>query len=175
MPHHAEEGSQSMQIIERLYIENEFKEITKSLCNRIGQHYSKDLHSEIVLKIMENGDDLSEIKSLKYYFFAWGYRIVKGYSMAKKYGYNINRPDICVVTMPEKVIDDEYNAIFDLVDAQLEPCESDTWSMDYKKKLFKMYLKVGNYRDLSKITKIPMRSISSTLKEFKVELKERIK
>ena len=175
MKHHEEAESQSMRLIESLYTEREYKEITKNLCHRIGTHYSNDLHSEIILKIIENGDDLTEIKSLKYYFFAWGYRTVRSYQMGKKYGYNTNRPDMPISIVPDKVSDDEYNHIFDLVDAALEPSEADTWSDDYKKKLFKMYLKVGNYRDLSRITNIPMRSISTTLKEFKFELKEKIK
>lgn len=175
MQHHEEAESQSMRLIESLYTELEYKEITRNLCSRIGTHYSNDLHSEIVLKIIENGDDLKEIKSLKYYFFAWGYRTVRSYQMGKKYGYNMNRPDVPKAIIPEHINDDEYNHIFDLVDAALEPSETDTWSDDYKKKLFKMYLKVGNYRELSRITNIPMRSISTTLKEFKFELKEKIK
>ena len=175
MQHHEEAESQSMRIIESLYTESEYKEITKNLCNRIGTHYSNDLHSEIVLKIIENGDDLKEIKSLKYYFFAWGYRTVRSYQMGKKYGYNTNRPDMPISIVPDKVCDDEYNVIFDLVDKALEPSDADTWNDDYKKKLFKMYLKVGNYRELSRITNIPLRSISTTLKEFKFELKEKIK
>ena len=166
------EGNQ--KLLEHLYTSKEFKEITNNLCVKIGTHYSEDLHSEIVLKIIENGDDLNEIKSLKYYFFAWGYRTIKGYTMAKKYGYNINRLDIPKSIIPDNINDDEYNWIFDYVDKALEPSDSDSWSDDYKKKLFKMYLKVGNYRELSKVTNIPMRSIATTLKEFKEELKVKI-
>ena len=166
------EGNQ--KLLEHLYSSKEFKEITSNLCFKIGTHYSEDLHSEIVLKIIENGDDLNEIKSLKYYFFAWGYRIVKGYTMAKKYGYNINRLDIPKSIIPDNINEDEYNWIYDYVDKALEPSDSDSWSDDYKKKLFKMYLKVGNYRELSKVTNIPMRSIATTLKEFKEELKVKI-
>ena len=94
--------------------------------------------------------------------------------MAKKYGYNINRLDIPKSIIPDNINEDEYNWIFDYVDKALEPSDSDSWSDDYKKKLFKMYLKVGNYRELSKVTNIPMRSIATTLKEFKEELKVKI-
>ena len=55
------EGNQ--KLLEHLYTSKEFKEITNNLCVKIGTHYSEDLHSEIVLKIIENGDDLNEIKS----------------------------------------------------------------------------------------------------------------
>jgi DNA-directed RNA polymerase specialized sigma24 family protein len=165
---------ENQKLLEILYCSKEFKEITNNLCVKIGTHYSQDLHSEIILKIIENGDDLTEIKSLKYYFFAWGYRVVKGYTMSKKYGYNLNRLDVPKEIVPESINEDEYNAIFDYVDKALEPCENDSWSDDYKKKLFKMYLKVGNYRDLAKVTNIPLRSISTTLKEFKEELKIKV-
>lgn len=164
------------KIIIELYTENKYINLTKNICSKYGYHYYEDLHSEIVIAIIEKGDDLSEIKNLFYYFFAFAYRIINDYGISKKYGYNYNRIDNTysyehVYSTPiynyEMLPSDK---LYEL----LEPSKNDTFRDDYKKKLFKIYLEVGNYRGVAKSTKIPLRNVCETLQEFKKELLKQI-
>lgn len=165
------------KIIIQLYTESKYKNLTRNICSKYGQEYVDDLHSEIVAKIIEKGDDLNEIKDLFHYFFAFAYRIINDYRISKMYGYNYNRLDSNYLKDDNYINYVDYN--YELLPSDklyllLEPNKNDTFRDDYKKKLFKIYLEVGNYRDLSKSLKIPISNIRETLKKFKKELLKKI-
>jgi hypothetical protein len=125
---------------------------------------------------MEKGDNLTEVNDLFHYFFAFAHRTINEYKTSKKYGYNYNRIDS---TYSYENVYSVSTYTYELLPSDklyqlLEPKESDTFRDDYKKKLFKIYLEVGNYRGVAKETKIPLRNVCDTLTEFKKELLKKI-
>ena len=80
-------------IITKLYAEKKYRNLTKSICTKYGREYAEDLHTEIVIRIIEKGDDLANINDLFHYFFAFAHRTINEYKISKKYGYNFNRID----------------------------------------------------------------------------------
>ena len=164
-------------IVSRLYADNKFRNLTKSICTKYGKDYAEDLHSEIVIRIIEKGDDLTQINDLFHYFFAFAHRTINEYKTAKKYGYNFNRIDGGKFNQftASATVNFKYELLpSDKLYLLLEPSEKDTFRDDYKKKLFKIYLEEGNYRAVAKSTKIPLRNVSETLQEFKRELLKQI-
>lgn len=135
------------------------------------------------MRIIDSGDDLTAIRNLQYYFAGFATRTIKySYGIAKKYGFNQNRIDMPVSSLKEELrfnaTDSTITPVYELkreekIDQAIAPSDGDTWEVDYKKKLFKVYLKIGNYRGVSKATKIPMREIQHTLKSFREELKSK--
>jgi DNA-directed RNA polymerase specialized sigma24 family protein len=165
-------------IITKLYAEKKYRNLTKSICTKYGREYADDLHTEIVIRIIEKGDDLANINDLFHYFFAFAHRTINEYKISKKYGYNFNRIDggkfneftaTATVTFKYELLPSDKLYVL------LEPHEKDTFRDDYKKKLFKIYLEEGNYRAVAKSTKIPLRNVAETLQEFKNELLKKIK
>ncbi len=165
-------------IITKLYAEKKYRNLTKSICTKYGREYAEDLHTEIVIRIIEKGDDLANINDLFHYFFAFAHRTINEYKISKKYGYNFNRIDggkfneftaTATVTFKYELLPSDKLYVL------LEPHEKDTFRDDYKKKLFKIYLEEGNYRAVAKSTKIPLRNVAETLQEFKNELLKKIK
>jgi len=164
-------------IITQLYTENKYKTLTRNICSRYGREYAEDLHSEIIIRIIERGDDLTEVKDLFHYFFAFAHRTINEYKISKKYGYNFNRVDAS--NLSNENISSLTTFNYELLPSDklyelLEPSKDDTFRDDYKKKLFKIYLEVGNYRGVAKSTKIPLRNVCETLQEFKKELLKQI-
>ncbi len=165
------------KIIIQLYTESKYKKLTKNICSKYGYQYAEDLHSEVVIKIIEKGDNLLEIKDLFHYFFAFAYRTINEYKISKKYGYNFNRVDSNNLSTENigSLAAFSYELLpSDLLYTLLEPSRNDTFRDDYKKKLFKIYLEVGNYRGVAKQTKIPLSNVRETLQEFKKELLKQI-
>ena len=166
------------QIITQLYTNPIYRQLVSNICSKYGRHYAEDLHSEIVLSIIEHGDDLTEIRDLFHYFFAFAHRRINNYSVQKKYGYNYNRPD-CVefkdytVTAPVDVVYELKKS--ERLEQALEPHINDSMRDDYRKKLFKIYLEQGNYRKVAQVTKISFRSVAKTLQEYRNELILKIK
>lgn len=168
----------NQQIITELYCNKKYRNLTKSICKKFAKNYFEDLHTEIVLKIIEKNDDLNNINNLYYYFFAFAHRIINDYGISKKYGYNFNRIDGAKYNEYTATV--SVNFKYELLPSEklytlLEPHEKDTFRDDYKKKLFKIYLEEGNYRAVAKSTKIPLRNVAETLQEFKNELLKKIK
>tara|TARA_R110000868_G_C10598460_1_gene740260 strand:- start:23 stop:505 length:483 start_codon:yes stop_codon:yes gene_type:complete len=160
-----------------MYLDKELRTITKRLMPDNFKDLHEDLHSEIILTIQNVGDDLTTIENIKYYFFAFAYRVIRGQENGRKYGYNIKRPD-CVKFdgNVHYTTDQEYEVKKEeQLEDLLKPDLSDTWQTDYKKKLFKIYLQEKSYRNVAKVTKIPLRSIATTLQGYKYELIEKIK
>lgn len=166
------------KIIASLYNKKEFKQLTKNICYRYGNDLAEDLHTEVVIRIIEKGDNLEDVKDLYHYFFAFAHRTINEYKTAKKYGYNFNRIDGGKFNefTATATVNFKYELLpSDKLYSLLEPNEKDTFRDDYKKKLFKIYLEEGNYRAVAKSTKIPLRNVAETLQEFKNELLKKIK
>lgn len=163
-------------ILAKLYTESKYKQLTKNICSRYGREYADDLHTEVILRIIEKGDDLNEVHDLFHYFFAYAHRTINEYKTSKKYGYNYNRIDS---TYSYENVYSVSTYTYELLPSDklyqlLEPDTKDTFRDDYKKKLFKIYLEEGNYRAVAKSTKIPLRNVAETLQEFKKELLKKI-
>lgn len=166
------------KIVSLLYNKKELRQLTKNICSKYGYDFADDLHCEIVIRIIEKGDDLDEVKDLYHYFFAFAHRTINEYKISKKYGYNFNRIDGADFTEYSSTGSDSFQ--YELLPSEqlynlLQPSEKDTFRDDYKKKLFKIYLEEGNYRAVAKSTKIPLRNVAETLQEFKNELLKKIK
>jgi DNA-directed RNA polymerase specialized sigma24 family protein len=164
-------------ILTQLYTESKYKNLTRNICSKYGREYADDLHTEIIIRIIERGDNLSEVRDLFHYFFAFAHRTINEYKISKKYGYNFNRVDAS--NLSNENISSLTTFNYELLPSDklyelLEPKEKDTFRDDYKKKLFKIYLEVGNYRAVAKETKIPLRNVCETLQEFKKELLKQI-
>lgn len=164
------------KVVTYLYTDKKLRALTRNISLRYGAEYAEDLHCEVVLRIIDSGDDLDQISDLYHYFFAYAHRTINEYKISKKYGYNYNRIDGQAYS--DKIgtrINYEYKLQpSDQLEELLKPSDSDTFRDDYKKKLFKIYLEEGNYRAVAKSTKIPLRNVAKTLMEFKNELLKKI-
>ncbi len=128
------------KIIIQLYTESKYKKLTKNICSKYGYQYAEDLHSEVVIKIIEKGDNLLEIKDLFHYFFAFAYRTINEYKISKKYGYNFNRVDSNNLSTENigSLAAFSYELLpSDLLYTLLEPSRNDTFRDDYKKEFLK--------------------------------------
>ena len=171
------------KIIAELYLDHRYKRITRNVCKDIGYHYTDDMHSEIVLRIIEEGDDLTEIRNLFYYFHAYAVKWIRyNYTLAKVYGFNHNRLDrpyefieeLDYSEGEESEEDKLSDKFIDNKEYLLADKEEDTWRDKYEKELFKLYLKHGSYREVQKAVNIPFRSVADALKSFKEKIKKQL-
>jgi DNA-directed RNA polymerase specialized sigma24 family protein len=179
-------------IIIQLYTDARFKRITRNACSECGYHFTEDMHSEVVLTIIENGDDLNEINNLFYYFHAFAIRVIKyNYATSKKYGYNKNRLDGISLEAQNESYDIETDSIvYDVMEEVdektttdkfierkeelLSDSANDNWRDKYERELFKLYIEHGSYREVQKAVGIPFRSVADALKSFKEKIKKKL-
>lgn len=189
------------EIISALFISKDFNDCINSRC---PPHLKDDLKAEIALLLCEKKEcdlvELHERGQLRFYIV----RVILNQLSKNGQFYKKYRRIICIenktvnndehffnlhnlksVSMHDRLFinttDDQLTerikkeSFEDEAVALLNEWECSTiTSLWYKAKLFKLYLELGNYRAVSKLTRIPFTSVHLTLKEAGKEVRAKL-
>lgn len=159
--------------------DKEYMKMTEIILStfNIGKHYAKDIMQDTITDILnsvhEGKLNLADIKNPYSFYFISCRNSAMNYRKSKAYGYNYNKIE-CTAPIDlnnywEESTVTEFDNFVSQTETKLEESPN-TWRDDYKRKLFKIYLKEGSYRKVKAVTKIPLKEIAATIQEFKVEL-----
>ena len=158
--------------LQDIFTDRNFLNITEAILKMhgIGTHYARDIRSETALVIAEKIElgniNLDDIQNPSRFYFGYCRLVILNRDIQKRYGFN----NVEYIENLHNVNNPYEKSKYDKADEFLEPSESDTWSDDYKKKLFKIYLETPSYRKISKRYKIPVQSIMEKVNEVKFDL-----
>jgi len=162
-----------MDVLNYVVNSKEYRNVSRKICN--DHPLADDLHSEIILLIIEKKYDLNVNTNLKKFFATLAWLTWHSNKFNKKYFTNF---------LPlENVLDEDGNELEQISSLQeekdvnytnIESMVNDEYKDDfdyYEKNLLKMYVNLGDCRSVSKQTNIPYRTVANDIKQIKDKLK----
>ena len=138
----------------------------------------EDLHSEVVMFIIEKNIDLS-LFNIKYLFIGLAHKIWRSNKFKKAYDVNYVRwgkkanVELTGYEQESEQYNFERDKLIQWIEAEFFEYKSDTLIDWYYKRLMKEYHKVGSERKLAEKTGIPKTTIHKDLEFYKKYLKEK--
>lgn len=158
-----------MDVFNYVVNSKEYRNVSKKICN--NHPLADDLHSEIILLILEKKYELDSNTNLKKFFATLAWLTWHSNKFKKKYftdfdsleKYDIERIDVEIDIHK----DVNYNNITSMVNYDYK----NDFEL-YEKNLLRIYVELGDCKAVSRQTNIPYRTVANDIKTIKDNLKK---